>query len=144
MHLIFKTIILTCAIYGLFVEGTLTPKSPKTKKSGSSSASGASTDKVKVGPQNSSVFDEHLIVESPSSKDILNNYQSYYKNVDFYNTEATVLGYVTPVSPHKFPKIVAKITLFSGTIMGMMSQKYSRINSRTLAQFGCKSNSWIL
>lgn len=70
---------------------TLTPKSLKSKKSE------ILPEKLKIGPQSYSIFDEQLINDNPSYKEILINYQAYYKNVNTFNTPGIVLGYVTPV-----------------------------------------------
>ncbi|KAK9720641.1 Glycosyl hydrolases family 18 [Popillia japonica] len=69
-------------------ESTLTPKSPKSKK----------TEKVEdtpVGPQDETVFDKKLVIDPPSAKDILNNYNSYSVDRTTYRTQKS-LGYVTP------------------------------------------------
>lgn len=96
-------LILSYCFRNIVIECTLTPKSPKTKKNELKS------DKVKSGPQSYSVFDRNLVVENPSYKDILINYQAYSKNVDNYNINGLVLGYITPVSFFfviKYPNII--------------------------------------
>lgn len=53
--------------------------------------------KIKVGPQDKSVFDRNLIEEEPSAKDILIESGAYYKNTGNRLFNGTVLGYVTTV-----------------------------------------------
>lgn len=84
-------IFLIVAIFVCLSRCTLTPKSPKSKKN-------TAVDKGKIGPQNRTVFDENLVVENQSSKDIINYHQCYYKNTKSYNVNGMVLGYVTPVN----------------------------------------------
>ncbi|GLV39421.1 uncharacterized protein CBL_13300 [Carabus blaptoides fortunei] len=60
-----------------------------------------------LGAVDNSVHDRNLIIENPSAKDILNNYQSYYTNTTKYNVDGIVLGYVTPWNNHGYD--VAKI-----------------------------------
>lgn len=70
------------------IEATLTPKSRKNLKTSKS---------YKAGPQNRSVFDRNLVSAKTSPKDILDNNKAYFREVDNYNFEGQVLGYITPV-----------------------------------------------
>lgn len=81
------TIYIIFTIYISLNECTLSPS--KNKKSS-----------VRLGAIETSVQDRNLLIENPSAKDILNNYQAYYSNTSKYNSEGIVLGYVTPVSPN--------------------------------------------
>ncbi|CAG9839522.1 unnamed protein product [Diabrotica balteata] len=71
---------------------TLSPKSPKNKDKQSK----ASVQKPKSGPQDTTIFNKNLIDEHPSAKDIIANHKTFFKEVDEYNMDGLVLGYVTP------------------------------------------------
>lgn len=75
------------------VSATLTPKSPKGAKD-----SKAKTEKVRLGPQNYTVFDRNLVTEHPVAKNIISNCQAYFAKTSDYKLDGLVLGYVTPVS----------------------------------------------
>lgn len=62
--------------------------------------------KVKVGPEQYSVFDRNLIEDEPSPKDILVESGSYYKDTENRLFNGTVLGYVTSVRMMWFVYIV--------------------------------------
>ncbi|XP_017782711.1 PREDICTED: chitinase domain-containing protein 1 [Nicrophorus vespilloides] len=85
---------LVLVVIALGVECTLTPKSPKNKEK-------EEKHKVRVGPQNYSVFDRNLIVENPTSNEIVANNQAYNKNVE-KRFKGLVLGYVTPWNNHGY------------------------------------------
>ncbi|KAJ6646508.1 Chitinase domain-containing protein 1 [Pseudolycoriella hygida] len=87
------------------VHGTLSPSS-KSKK-GSKTTSKEKEFKVKVGPQQLSVFDRNLIEDEPSARDILVESGSYYKDTENRLFNGTVLGYVTSWNNHGYD--VAKI-----------------------------------
>ncbi len=53
--------------------------------------------KIKVGPQQYSVFDRNLIEDEPLARDILVESGSYYKETENRLFNGTVLGYVTSV-----------------------------------------------
>lgn len=72
-------------------EPTLTPKSPKSNKEKNKA------EKVKSGPQNYTIFTKKYVSETPNSKDIINNYGAYFREVDEFSFQGLVLGYVTPV-----------------------------------------------
>lgn len=72
---------------------TLTPKSPRGNKENKNKV-----DKVRLGPQNYTVFDKNFVTEAPTAKDILTNYQAFFRETDEYRFDGLVLGYVTPVS----------------------------------------------
>lgn len=105
-------------------ESTLTPKSPKSKK----------TEKVEdtpVGPQDETVFDKKLVIDPPSAKDILNNYNSYSVDRTTYRTQKS-LGYVTPVSIVLILEyLIHNQKYFSGTIKVMMPHIFLLINLLT-------------
>ena len=73
----------------LCTEATLTPKSRKNDD--------LRLAKIKSGPQNLTVFDRSLVTETVVPKEILQNYQGYFREVDDFQFEGHVLGYVTPV-----------------------------------------------
>lgn len=74
-------------------EATLTPKQRKSdNKFGN----------IKRGPQNITVFDRHLVSDSTSIREILQNYQGYFREIDHYQFDGLVLGYVTPVFSNFF------------------------------------------
>lgn len=77
------------------VQCTLSP-SNKSKKG--SKAGKEKEFKIKVGPQQYSVFDRNLIEDEPSARDILVESGSYYKDTENRLFNGTVLGYVTSVS----------------------------------------------
>ncbi|EFA08676.1 chitinase domain-containing protein 1 [Tribolium castaneum] len=72
------------------VHGTLTPKSRKDKRD----------DKffvhIKTGPQNITVFDRNLVTEAATPREVLQNYLAYFREIDNYQFDGLVLGYVTP------------------------------------------------
>lgn len=80
---VFLVFIVLCSI-----EATLTPKSRKNQKLLKS---------YRSGPQNRTVYDRNLVTENTSPKEILNNNKAYFREVDNYNFEGQVLGYITPV-----------------------------------------------
>lgn len=84
---------------------TLTPKSPRGNKENINKL-----DKVRLGPQNYTVFDKNFVTEAATAKDILGNYQAFFRETDEYNFDGLVLGYVTPVSSEcsELKKINAK------------------------------------
>ncbi|XP_066250520.1 chitinase domain-containing protein 1 [Euwallacea similis] len=63
--------------------------------------------KPKSGPQKYSVFDKKFVSEEATALDILTNYQAFHTEVDDYNFNGLVLGYVTPWNNHGYD--VAKI-----------------------------------
>ncbi|XP_044272347.1 chitinase domain-containing protein 1 [Tribolium madens] len=72
--------------FQILVEGTLTPKSRKDNKFVN----------IKTGPQNVTVFHRNLVTESVTPREILQHYQGYFREVDHYQYDGLVLGYVTP------------------------------------------------
>ncbi|CAH1377110.1 unnamed protein product [Tenebrio molitor] len=74
----------------LFADATLTPKSRKEKTPDVKFA------KIKTGPQNLTVFHRNLVSEGTSPREILQNYQGYFREIDNYQFDGLVLGYVTP------------------------------------------------
>lgn len=88
-HLTNLSLILVVFAFNL-IEGTLSPKSPKSKKT--------TEEKFISGPQSYSVFDKNLVVENPTYKEIITNNKAYFENTNSYNFDGLLLGYVTPVS----------------------------------------------
>lgn len=83
---------------------TLTPKNRGGKKKPDEKTKKKLAKPIK-GPQKSTVFDKGLVVEDPSAKEILANYQAFFTETDDYNFKDMVLGYVTPVSTLKRCKV---------------------------------------
>lgn len=54
--------------------------------------------KVSSGPVSENVFDRGLVDEEPMANDILIENAAYYKDTKVRQFNATILGYVTPVS----------------------------------------------
>lgn len=89
MFIYFTLLLAVFSNFQHFAQSTLTPNS---RKSDSSKFA-----KVKTGPQSSSVFDRNLVTETTNIREILQNYKAYFKEVDNYDFDGLVLGYVTPV-----------------------------------------------
>ncbi|XP_037033847.1 chitinase domain-containing protein 1 [Bradysia coprophila] len=97
------TVLLSCVLL-CEVHCTLSP-SNKSKKG---SKTGKDKDfKIKLGPQQFSVFDRNLIEDEPSARDILVESGSYYEETENRLFNGTVLGYVTSWNNHGYD--VAKI-----------------------------------
>lgn len=81
-------VLIILVLLTIYNESTLTPKSRKSKK----------TEKIEesvTGPQDETVFDKNLVVDPPSPKEIVNNYNTYSTDRKKYRTQKA-LGYVTP------------------------------------------------
>lgn len=127
-------LLIACNILNIYNEATatLTPKSPRGNKENKSKV-----DKVRLGPQNYTVFDKNFVTEAATAKDILANCQAFFRETDEYRFDGIVLGYVTPVSVCTMKvKMVNKNDNFSGIIMAMILQKYLEINLHILALYG--------
>nr|XP_023027139.1 chitinase domain-containing protein 1 [Leptinotarsa decemlineata] len=83
-------------------EATLSPKSPRGNKE-----TKPKVDKAKIGPQNYTVFNKNYVNVAPTSREILTNHQGFFREVDEYNFDGLVLGYVTPWNNHGYD--IAKI-----------------------------------
>ncbi|XP_056637560.1 chitinase domain-containing protein 1 [Diorhabda sublineata] len=95
--------ICTLLIFVQVVVSTLTPKSVKNKEKKSKTTN----EKLRLGPQNYTVFNKNLVKEYPTSKEIITNHQAFFREVDEYNFDGIVLGYVTPWNNHGYD--IAKI-----------------------------------
>ncbi|KAJ8929825.1 hypothetical protein NQ314_017423 [Rhamnusium bicolor] len=100
----FVYLLISCIILNLCneVDATLSPKSPKGNKENKNKV-----EKVRLGPQNYTVVDKNFVSETSTAKDILTNYQAFFRETDEYTFEGIVLGYVTPWNNHGYD--VAKI-----------------------------------
>ncbi|KAJ8946334.1 hypothetical protein NQ318_004224 [Aromia moschata] len=101
LFIMHKKLIIPFVVLSLFsvVNSTLSPKSPKGNKN--------KVEKVRLGPQNYTVFDKHYVTENPTVKEILTNYQAFFRETDEYSFPGLVLGYVTPWNNHGYD--IAKI-----------------------------------
>jgi chitinase domain-containing protein 1 len=61
--------------------------------------------KEKSGPQEKSVYERNLVDNEPLASDIIAEAGTYFKETGLKNFNGTVLGYVTPVSSHRFSSI---------------------------------------
>jgi hypothetical protein len=58
--------------------------------------------KEKSGPQDKSVYERNLVDNEPLASDIIAEAGTHFKETGLKNFNGTVLGYVTPVSSHRF------------------------------------------
>ncbi|CAH0563533.1 unnamed protein product [Brassicogethes aeneus] len=86
-----------------YVYTTLSKKSPK----GQPKEVKLKQEKPHKGPQNYTVFAKNLITQNPDISDIIINHAGFFREVDEYNFDGIVLGYVTPWNNHGYD--VAKI-----------------------------------
>lgn len=78
------------------VSGTLNPSKNKKGKQKTGDV------KIKIGAQEKSVYDKNLVDNEPLASDIIAESGAYFKETGLKNFNGTVLGYVTPVSCHRF------------------------------------------
>lgn len=79
------------------VSATINPSKNKKNKQKQSD-----TVKVRSGPQEKNVYERKLVDNEPLASDIIAESGTYYKETGLKNFNGTVLGYVTPVSSHRF------------------------------------------
>lgn len=91
LHLLL--VLLICMLFEIPSIGTTISPSSKGKK-----PKAPKELKVSSGPVSENVFDRGLVDEEPMANDILIENAAYYKDTKVRQFNATILGYVTPVS----------------------------------------------